>query len=307
MSSIVLDKEGHILLAYFSRCWIPNCPLPSLSSKPSERYKPLAHPSTADLLARAKLISQQYTGQTEADAATYSNRHFTYNRILEDTILHVYEASQYLATAHKPLPNERDIRHRPIDTFDPCPMPYTRSEVPTEVLVYSMIGIDSRDWLESHNLAFHYDLSPGLPLQELLNTGVRDMENSTSWFVFKTACFTEDIYTDVERGAGGVLPLQIRGADAEGVAVAFMEAIDDCGTMGNYTNLLVADRDFSLTGTGHAMGVGLQTEVMFTAMQKCTIPASAYLLPREDGFSTLCPLYSSSLVPVPESRLVDLK
>jgi hypothetical protein len=65
-------------------------------------------------------------------------------------------------------------------------------------------------------------------------------------YLFSFEGFTEDIYTDVERGAGGVLPLQIRGADAEGAAVAFMEAIDDCGTMGNYTNLLVADRDFSL-------------------------------------------------------------
>ncbi|KAJ7233248.1 hypothetical protein C8J57DRAFT_1532598 [Mycena rebaudengoi] len=118
---------------------------------------------------------------------------------------------------------------------------------------------------------------------------------------------TWDLNLPFSRGAGGVSPLQIWGVDTEGAAVAFMEVIDDCGMMGDYTNLLVADQDFSLTGTGCAMGVGLETEVMFTAMQKCTTPASAYLLLHENRSSTLRPLYSSSLVPIPASHLVDLK
>lgn len=75
-------------------------------------------------------------------------------------------------------------------------------------------------------------------------------ENShyDSWSTaeYSPAGFTRDVLEAATRGQGHLPPLRVRGWDADAAADTLTRELDYCGSMGDYTGVLVPDRAFGL-------------------------------------------------------------
>ncbi|KAF7339232.1 hypothetical protein MVEN_02001000 [Mycena venus] len=99
--------------------------------------------------------------------------------------------------------------------------------------------------------------------------------------------------------------LRVRGRDVDGAADHFSHLLDAAGRRGDYTDFLVPEQAFSLS-TDHALGEGLQQEVMYTVLRRYLNREPAWFHRGAGDFLTLRTMFPSS-VPVPAQRLTEAK
>ncbi|KAK6988902.1 hypothetical protein R3P38DRAFT_238389 [Favolaschia claudopus] len=114
--------------------------------------------------------------------------------------------------------------------------------------------------------------------------------------------FMDTVYATASAG-GATVPLRINATDIDDACNKFIAIIDDCLRQGDCERILVKphQRIFSLQYPQSATGPGVEREVLWSIYSKFDMPS--LLMPREDNFSTLRPLFNSPEIPVPASRL----
>ncbi|KAF7360591.1 hypothetical protein MVEN_00790500 [Mycena venus] len=124
--------------------------------------------------------------------------------------------------------------------------------------------------------------------------------------IFDIETFADSVYGAASVG-GTAPPLEIRGVDVNDAARLMKEVIVKCGEDGDYGHVLVKahQRLFSLQYPHSASGPGVEREVLWTLYSSFDL--ETLLMPREDGFHTIRPLFTSPDIPVPASRLEQLR
>ncbi|KAF7339062.1 hypothetical protein MVEN_01982500 [Mycena venus] len=114
-------------------------------------------------------------------------------------------------------------------------------------------------------------------------------------------------FTGLLPWGGTAPPLEIQGVDVNDAARLMKEVIVKCGEDGDYGRVLVKahQRLFSLQYPHSASGPGVEREVLWTLYSSFDL--ETLLMPREDGFHTIRPLFTSPDIPVPASRLEQLR
>ncbi|KAJ7833147.1 hypothetical protein B0H14DRAFT_3871722 [Mycena olivaceomarginata] len=120
--------------------------------------------------------------------------------------------------------------------------------------------------------------------------------------IFDIDEFMSSVYNTASMG-GIQPPLHIWASDLDAASTQYMKIIDECLEQGDCERLLVKahQRVFSLQYPHSASGPGVEREVLWNAF--CAFDKSALLMPREDGCSTLRPLFTSPDMPVPETHI----
>ncbi|KAJ7820119.1 hypothetical protein B0H14DRAFT_3736322 [Mycena olivaceomarginata] len=114
--------------------------------------------------------------------------------------------------------------------------------------------------------------------------------------IFDIDEFMSSVYSTASMG-GIQPPLHIRASDLDAASTQYMKIIDECLEQGDCERLLVKAHQcvFSLQYPHSASGPGVEREVLWNAF--CAFDKSALLMPREDGCSTLRPLFTSPDMP----------
>ncbi|KAJ6577274.1 hypothetical protein B0H19DRAFT_1252643 [Mycena capillaripes] len=105
------------------------------------------------------------------------------------------------------------------------------------------------------------------------------------------------------KNRGTAAPLLIRGVDVNDAARLLKGVIVKCSDNGDYGPVMV--KAHSLQHPHSASGPGVEQEVLWTLYSSFDL--ERLLMPREDGFHTLRPLFTSPDIPVPASHLQQLQ
>ncbi|KAK7043511.1 hypothetical protein R3P38DRAFT_2767227 [Favolaschia claudopus] len=114
--------------------------------------------------------------------------------------------------------------------------------------------------------------------------------------------FMDSVYSAATVG-GSTVALHINATDIDDAHRQYVAIIDDCLRQGDCERILVKphQRIFSLQYPQSATGPGVERETLWSVFSGFDLPS--LLMSREDNFSTLRPLFTSTDIPVPASRL----